>query len=146
MAPHTGDYVITTSRRTPENVSRFLKTKAPTLKGCQLLVIATEDQRPEIVHGMMGWVDAVIVTEDSISMISEALVAGKKVFVLTFEGGKLPLKHRRFQEILRKKAAVIVMNVDELEQRLSTEGHGENWARLLHEEDCALQRRLEAIL
>jgi len=90
--------------------------------------------------------DTSTLNDRKVRKTSEALVAGKKVFVLTFEGGKLPLKHRRFQEILRKKAAVIVMNVDELEQRLSTEGHGENWARLLHEEDCALQRRLEAIL
>ena len=48
--------------------------------------------------GMMALADILIVTEESVSMISESLRSGKKVVVLCFETGTLPGSFRNFTQ------------------------------------------------
>ncbi len=146
VSGRTGDYVATTSRRTPETVSRLLKQKLPRLPGCQMLVIAEEDRRPEIAGGMMALADILVVTEDSISMISEAVGAGKKVIVLSLKPEGLPAKHVRFREILAKSAAVVVASLNDLEEKIT---HIDKYVRpglALREENEALRKKLQEIL
>ena len=145
LAPAAGDYLVTTSRRTPKVIEDYLKGERDRLQGCQMLVIAREDSRPEVVHGIMALADVLIVTEDSISMISEALTAGKKVVVLSF-GGVLPPKHRRFQEMLRARSAIMIAHPEDLDLKLGNLGCKIPFENLVGEENRALQRRLEAIL
>ncbi|MCM8776152.1 MAG: mitochondrial fission ELM1 family protein, partial [Candidatus Omnitrophica bacterium] len=140
-----GDYLLTTSRRTPESIVRFLKSKEPYLTSCQMLVIAREDPRPEVVPGMMGLADVLIVTEDSISMISEAVRSAKKVIVLELGSQELPEKHRRFKQILQKQSAVVLAGLDDLEEKI-------RWIRkqevskVIESEELALIGRLQEIL
>ncbi|MBI3313398.1 MAG: mitochondrial fission ELM1 family protein [Candidatus Omnitrophica bacterium] len=49
-----GDYLLTTSRRTPEFLEKFLKEKLKIQNACQLLILARENNRPYAVQGMMA--------------------------------------------------------------------------------------------
>ncbi len=139
-----GDYLITTSRRTPEPVAERLKSRKPHLTGCQKLVIASEDTRPEIAGGMVELAETLVVTEDSISMISEGLAAAKKVVILILDPDHLPAKHKRFQELLLSRQAVKVCRPAELSTHLnSTAAPAFN---LAEEERQQLQQRLASIL
>ncbi|MBI2166829.1 MAG: mitochondrial fission ELM1 family protein [Candidatus Omnitrophica bacterium] len=109
-----GDYLVTTSRRTPEKICRFLQEQLNENSRCQLCVIASQDRRPEVVPGMMALADFLIVTEDSLSMISEAVSSGKAVVVVKMSSDGLPRKHTRFQESLKKDWGVPVVSVGEL--------------------------------
>jgi KDO2-lipid IV(A) lauroyltransferase len=106
-----GDYMVTTSRRTPDDIVKYLKENVRPDLHCQLMVIANESNPPETVPGIMALADILIVTEDSISMISEAVSSGKKVVVLDLGSG-LPAKHRRFIDLLAMKSAVVRANPD----------------------------------
>lgn len=139
------DFLVTTSRRTSREIKDYLKNNIRPSRNCQMLVIASEDKRPEVAGGMMQLAEILIVTEDSISMISEAVRSGKKVLVLCFDSKTLPTKHRRFREILAREAAVMTATVDnfetqlrKLESRLA--GHK------IQQETQALKKRLQEIL
>jgi len=141
-----GDYLLTTSRRTPEALTRFLKNEKPHFKGCQMLVIHSEDKRPEVVPGMMALADILIVTEDSISMISEAVSTGKKVIVLSLGTKGLPGKHGRFREILARESAVVVAELKDLAQKVIHIDQHVRPRAIFEQESEALRRRLQEIL
>ncbi|MFA6599722.1 MAG: ELM1/GtrOC1 family putative glycosyltransferase [Candidatus Omnitrophota bacterium] len=106
MADETGDYLVTTSRRTSDAIARRLKERLSRDPHCQLLVVANEDNPPGAVQGMMALAEVLVVTGDSISMISEAVRSGKKVMVVDL-GRNLPVKHRRFTDLLAAKSVVV---------------------------------------
>jgi mitochondrial fission protein ELM1 len=115
-----GDFVVTTSRRTPEAINRFIRSQLGSHPRCQLCVIASEDSRPEVVPGMMALADCLVVTEDSLSMISEAISSGKPVVVVKMGSDGLPEKHYRFQELVEKELNVPVVETKKLCEVLST--------------------------
>ena len=120
VAPHTGDFMITTSRRTTAHVERFLKSNLARQPGCRLLVIANEDPSPFVAGGMMELADLLIVTEDSLAMISEAVGTGKRVIVLSLGEGDLPEKHYRFHQILSQRGLVTLSGLADLERNIMT--------------------------
>ncbi len=136
---------MTTSRRTPDSICRFLKGKVSRDPSCQMLVIAAEDARPEVAGGMMALAEILMVTEDSISMISEAVSSGKKVIVLNFGSGGLPDKHRRFQEILARESAVTIAGLADLEEKIAA-SQNRLHSEAVREENAALRARLQEIL
>lgn len=140
-----GDFAVTTSRRTPRHFSQFLKERLSKHPACQLLVIAEEDKRSEIAGGMMALAEILIVTEDSIAMISEAVRTGKKVIVLDFGSKGLPKKHIRFKEILKKRGMILTSRPEELCETIRRCG-GNFKPPVIREEEEALQRRLQEIL
>ncbi len=144
-ARRLGDYAVTTSRRTPGEIVRFLKERRPLWPACQLLIDAAEDTRPEVVPGMMHLADILIVTEDSISMISEAVASGKKVIVLGLSTPLLPAKHRRFLELLLEKSAITMADPAKLEE-IMTQLETQPASALAREQDEALTKKLETIL
>lgn len=141
-----GDYVITTSRRTPEAVTRYLHQRIIRDPRCQLFVVGKEDRRPEVMGGMMDFAEYLLVSEDSISMISEAVTTGKKVIVVSFSNEFLPAKHRRFQRLLAEKKAVQVLTPARLEAALSGREPFFSANGLIQEETEALQKKLREIL
>ena len=152
LAGAYGDFLVTTSRRTPEEISKFLKNEIAKNSSCQKVVIAAEDPRPEVAPGMMALADILIVTEDSISMISEAVSSGKRVVVLGFERNGLPVKHRRFKEILERDAAIVTARpatlkekIEELEARMENDV-AKDEDHLANKEETALRKRLQEIL
>ncbi|MSR77862.1 MAG: hypothetical protein EXS63_06535 [Candidatus Omnitrophica bacterium] len=118
VSKKNGDYLITTSRRTPDTVVDYFRDRVLQDPSCQMFVAAKEDARSEVVGGMMALAEILVVTEDSISMISEAISTGKKVIVLTFRTTSLPKKHQRFQQLLKDRSVVTVSEPEHLEEAI----------------------------
>jgi len=74
--------VITPSRRTGEAAQRLLRER---LAGLPAMVWDGQGDNP--YFAMLGLADAIIVTADSVSMVSEAAATGKPVHVVPLEGG-----------------------------------------------------------
>lgn len=87
--------MITASRRTGEENARLLRDR---LKGDNIHFWDGTGDNP--YFAMLGLADYIIVTEDSVSMTSEALSTGKPVYIAKLEGGtpKFDLFHRDLQE------------------------------------------------
>ena len=102
--------LITTSRRTPRKIERLLFRTLKKRDICPLLVLENQESVPEAVGGILGLCDIVIVSGDSISMISEAASSGKKVVVFFPEsrwtGLSSDSKHKRFVEYLNRQGFV----------------------------------------
>lgn len=88
------DILLTTSRRTSAEVEQVIKRELGGYSRCKLLVIANENNHPDVVGGILGLSSIIITSPESISMISEAASAGK--YVVVFQAQGLSRKHRRF--------------------------------------------------
>ena len=81
------DIFVTTSRRTSSEVDLLLKNKLANHRCCKLLVIAKETNPEGTVKKILDSSDVVIVSPESISMISEAVSSGK--YVVVFKTGSM---------------------------------------------------------
>ncbi|MDP8264563.1 MAG: ELM1/GtrOC1 family putative glycosyltransferase [Candidatus Aceula lacicola] len=104
-----GRILATTSRRTQKDVEIVVKAGLSDFNQCPFLVIATENNVPEAVGGILGISDIVIISSDSISMISEAVSSGKTVIVFDAEKRKVNYrgKHEVFAENLFKQEHIL---------------------------------------
>ncbi len=80
------DILLTTSRRTPKRVDEMIIKELRNFQRCALLVIANDSNIPEAVGGILALGDLLIVSGESISMISEAVSSGKKTIVFSPAG------------------------------------------------------------
>lgn len=112
------DILITTSQRTPQKVIQKIKKYFLKYPYCRLLVIPSEIPSPSyMVPGMMGLSQLLMVTEDSISMISEAANSGKKVIVLEVPvRRKYAIKHRRMIQSLIDHGVVVKTLISDLDE------------------------------
>ena len=122
--------LITTSRRTPDTMITALKT-LETTPNVILHIAQGTDMHPNPYPGILGVADAVLVTQDSVNMITEASLTGKPVYSLSLDGsaGKFSTLHQSLQEagILRPFA-----------------GHIEEWTyHPFHETDRVAQEILK---
>ncbi len=94
------DLYITTSRRTSPSSEEALKKLIGQNPSVRMLLLASKDSFNP-VPGMLGLSGRVFVTEDSVSMVSEAITAGKEVFLLRTETAKaLRLRMQEYTEAL----------------------------------------------
>lgn len=140
-----GDYMVTTSRRTSSSAERFLKNTLSHDPACRFLVIANEENPPYAAGGMMELAELLIVTEDSLAMISEAVGTGKRVIVLSLGEGELPKKHYRFHQILNQRGLVTLCGLADLEKNMK-ELLQKPATPVLQREKDALKERLEAMI
>lgn len=77
--------LVTTSRRTPPETEKVLREKLGRFPRRHRLIIAREGGPEDAVPGIMGLSRVVVVTGESISMISEAAASGKPVVVFPLE-------------------------------------------------------------
>ncbi|MDH3595499.1 MAG: mitochondrial fission ELM1 family protein [Rhodospirillales bacterium] len=87
--------MITVSRRTGAENEALLRAE---LKGVQAAFWDGQGDNPYL--GYLGLADALIVTSDSVTMISEAAATGKPVHVVEMAGGSA--KFRRFHAAMRE--------------------------------------------
>lgn len=87
--------MITASRRTGEENTKYLREQ---LQGPNIYFWDGTGDNP--FFGILAMADYIIVTEDSVSMTSEALATGKPVYIASLEGGarRLDLFHKMLQE------------------------------------------------
>lgn len=95
-----GQVLVSTSRRTNNDVESLLKEEFKDYPRCKLLVIANERNIPEAVGGILGLSRIVVTTPESISMISEAV--NSKKYVLVFNSENVSAKHKRFLNLFAR--------------------------------------------
>lgn len=102
------DIMITTSRRTPPDIEILLKEEFGSYERCKLLVVANEKNIPEAVGGIIGLSKLIVVSGESISMISEAASAGKQVLVFRLKShlSYTASRHEIFLENLKQQGYV----------------------------------------
>nr|WP_255682330.1 mitochondrial fission ELM1 family protein [Dyella sp. 2HG41-7] len=101
-----GSLMVLASRRTPVAAVEVMRNA---LRGNPGLVWAGPDDGNNPYPGVLGWADRLIVTPDSVNMLSEACAVGCAVH--TFVTGALPPKLARFHQSLR--AAGLLHEMDE---------------------------------
>ena len=100
------ELLVTTSRRTEPEISAMIKEELAQHPATKLLIIANESNIENAAYGMLALCETAFVTEDSISMVSDAVSAGKSVLVMQLGNGKLPKKHIRFHQALEASALI----------------------------------------
>lgn len=90
--------LVTTSRRTPPEVVQYLKESIR----IPHYFYQFGDKKENPYFGFLSCADTLVVTGDSISMCSECVATGKKVFVFSAQD-MISKKHRRFLENLFQK-------------------------------------------
>jgi mitochondrial fission protein ELM1 len=123
----SGEIFLTTSRRTAQEVEEVVKMKLQSYSQCRLQVIANETNIEGAVGGILGLSDLVVVTGESISMVSEAASAGKYVIVFPLERKRHFLrapvrdnlaKHERFLASLAKSGHIFLTQPEKIGERL----------------------------
>lgn len=116
------DILITTSRRTPEAIEKLLRKEFSDFKNCKLLVIANEKNLPEAVGGVLGIADFILVSAESISMVSEAVSSGKYVgvFRLKPKGLNFRTRHELFLKNLETQGYIYSMKKDAIADRIKS--------------------------
>lgn len=105
-AYHGTGLVITPSRRTgEENIDRLKEILA------DIPAFIWDGSGENPYHAMLGSADAIMVTSDSVNMVSEAAATGKPVYIFDLDGGSEKFKrfHKSLAErgVTRKFAGVI---------------------------------------
>lgn len=88
------DLLITTSRRTTPQLEALFKDEFRNYARCKALIIANEKNIPQAVGGILALSDILVVSPESISMISEAVNSNK--YTVVFDAAGLDPKHKKF--------------------------------------------------
>ena len=73
--------LVTTSRRTSTDIEKLVEEELGNFENCGLAVIANKENPPEALGAILGLSDVIVVSSDSISMISEAVASKKSVAI-----------------------------------------------------------------
>lgn len=110
------DLLVTTSRRTSSEVESLVKEKLSKYPRCRLLVIANENNPEWTVGGILNVCRVAVVSGESVSMISEAASAGRKVVVYRLpKKTKALAKHERLLERLELEGYISVSDPRDLD-------------------------------
>ncbi len=114
------DILLTTSRRTSEKVESLIHRHLKHFPRCRLLILANRNNISEAVGGILGLSDMVIVSGDSVSMISEAACSGKPAVVFPIQSrfmlGAKESQHHRFIDVLADQGYILSTDVRHLKQ------------------------------
>ena len=100
-----GSLLVLASRRTPAALIEIFRQALNDVPG---LVWAGRDDGRNPYPGVLGWADRLVVTPDSVNMLSEACAVGCPV--RTFVTAPLPAKIERFHQALR--SAGLLQDID----------------------------------
>jgi hypothetical protein len=91
-----GSLIITPSRRTDCQILKFIKEGLPDV-GTKIW----DGKRNNPYFGILAHADALIVTGDSVNMVSEAIATGKPVHIFQLSGGNIKFErfHKGLQEL-----------------------------------------------
>jgi mitochondrial fission protein ELM1 len=116
------DILVTTSRRTSVAIENLCLRELKKYPACRLLVIANRNPVAEAMAGILGLADILIVSGDSISMISEAASSGKKTVVFSvarnFQVGHRIHKHNRFIEAMNAQGYILCCDPQNLKRAI----------------------------
>ena len=119
---YNADILLTTSRRTPEAIEQIIVKELKNFERCSLCIIANQRNIPEAVGGILGLSDLVIVSGESISMVSEALSSGKRTIVFSPHGqyrDKPRDKYEAFVLKLNDQGYLMVTSVYDMKAKIT---------------------------
>lgn len=96
-----GSVLASLSRRTPQVFAQIVREKLAHVPG---VFWSGEGDGPNPYPGLLGWADAIVVTPDSVNMLSEAAAVGVPVHTLVT--APLPDKLARFHAELRERGSL----------------------------------------
>jgi KDO2-lipid IV(A) lauroyltransferase len=109
------DLLVTTSRRTSKEQESIIKSVLGKNPRCKLLVIANENNPEGTLAGILALSNVVIVSGESISMVSEAVSSGKKTIAFSLDKKKYSMtKHELVLENLVKEGSISIARTGEL--------------------------------
>jgi hypothetical protein len=103
--------LVSTSRRTSPEVEKLVKDEFKDFPRCRFLVIASEDNPAFAVGGILGLSNIVIISPESISMVSEAVSSGR--YVVVFDAA-LNRRHANFLSGLAEKKYIYIVQPQEI--------------------------------
>jgi len=119
---YNADILLTTSRRTPGNIEQVIAKQLKNFERCPLCLIANQRNVPEAVGGILGLSDLVIVSGESISMVSEAVSSGRRTIVFSPHGpygDKGRDKYEDFVLKLNERGYLMITSVDDLKSKIA---------------------------
>jgi mitochondrial fission protein ELM1 len=102
-----GSLLVLASRRTPAALIELFRQAFQTIPG---LVWTGPDDGSNPYPGVLGWADRLVVTPDSVNMLSEACAVGCAVH--TYVNAPLPARIARFHAALRKAGVLHDIDAD----------------------------------
>ena len=109
------ELLVTTSRRTSREQESILKETLKDDPRCKLLVIANENNPEGTLAGILALSKVVVVSGESISMVSEAVSSGKRTVVFMLDRKKSGLvKHERAFESFARDGYISIARSGEL--------------------------------
>ncbi|MCM8791796.1 MAG: mitochondrial fission ELM1 family protein [Candidatus Omnitrophica bacterium] len=108
--------LLTTSRRTPKRIEDLIKKELKDFLYCGLLIIANEKNYSFVIEGILSLSKFVIVSPESISMISEAVSA--KRYVLVFKQKIFRRRHQLFLEHFSQKRYIYFIDPKKINQTI----------------------------
>ena len=109
--------LVSTSRRTSLQAQEQVKQEFANYPRCKLLVIANENNNPDVVGGILGLSNIIICSPESISMISESVEAKK--YVLVYKDDNLSKKHQRFLKNYQERKYIYLISINELADKMN---------------------------
>ena len=98
------DVFVTTSRRTSPEIDSFLKDRLGNHKRCKLLIIANEKNIENAVSNILNMSEIVVVSPESVSMISEAVSSSRHTVI--FKSENLAAKYEKVIENLESQGYI----------------------------------------
>lgn len=114
---YNADILVTTSRRTSREVESVLKEEFKNYARCKLLLIANERNIAGAAAGILGLSSILIVSGDSVSMVSEAVQSGKYV-VAFMPGSGVGNKKTEFLSRLEKNGYIKTADSDKIDDAI----------------------------
>ncbi|MCM8780918.1 MAG: mitochondrial fission ELM1 family protein [Candidatus Omnitrophica bacterium] len=112
------DVLVTTSRRSSSDIEQVVKEEFKDYPRCKLLIIANEYNPNFAIGGILGLSRFLVVSPESVSMISEAVSSNR--YVIVFDS-KVKRRHRLFLDYMAKRGYIYlaaIPQISELIQRL----------------------------
>lgn len=113
------EILATSSRRTPADVEKLLKDEFAANPACRLLIIANENNMEGAIPAFLGLCDVILVSGESMSMVSEAASSGKAVLVFSLK--KKHNKATRHEALARELSGagyIKLLNADKIAEGL----------------------------
>jgi hypothetical protein len=111
LEKYGGRILTTTSRRTSSEIEELLKRQLQGYSANSLLIIASENNPPYAIGGILALSKIVVVSPESISMISEAASSGK--YIVVFKS-RIDRRHRRFLSRMADKNYIYLCEPEDL--------------------------------
>ncbi|MFA5089920.1 MAG: ELM1/GtrOC1 family putative glycosyltransferase [Candidatus Omnitrophota bacterium] len=110
------DILVTTSRRSSHEIEGLIRGELGVSPYCKFMVIQSEKNFPFAVGGILGLSDILVVSPESISMISEAASSGKYVVVFDLPQTS---RHKAFLKYFSDKQYIYLVNPDEINNAIN---------------------------